>query len=208
MDFTIDCLLRSCIFLLFLIGALSWDFPVIFLAIVSAVFGVYFCCTFLATRYIENTKSNFAPVDKYDCIVNLPEMLSVRGIKRKYRHITNIYSTEYESVSFYLYLTETGKNTESMYICGGKEKQNLVLSILSNKMKELGTNKIKLSLCFEGKRAGNVEVFRVHNYSQDERLLGINMPKRKINQTWRCEQCGYINSQNVSECKSCGRYRM
>lgn len=93
-------------------------------------------------------------------------MISVNGIKHKYRHKTNMFETEIDGVRFHLYLADSEEDTDIMYISGSKDKQKLVLSMLSSRMNAEKTNSINLSLLFEGKFAGNVEIIKIFDCTE------------------------------------------
>lgn len=145
---------------------ISFSFPAIFCAIILGIISGYFIVTFIATRHIETVRSNFAPIDEYDCLKKLPAMISVNGIKHKSRHKTNMFETEIDGVRFHLYLADSEENTDIMYISGSKDKQELVLSMLSSRMNAEKTNSINLSLLFEGKFAGNVEIIKIFDCTE------------------------------------------
>lgn len=154
-------------FLLSITGMISFSFLAIFLAAILGIISVYFLVTISATRHIEKVRSNFAPIDEYDCLKKLPGMIWVNGIKHKYRHKTNMFEAEVDGVRFHLYLTDTDEDTDIMYISENKDKQKLVLSTLSR----VNTGKndpVFLSLFFEGKNAGNVEIVRICDRTEDD----------------------------------------
>lgn len=96
-------------------GMILFSFLTVFLATILGIVLGYFAVNILITRYIEKVMSNFAPIDEYDCMRKLPEMILVNGIKRKYRYKTNMFETEFDGVRFHLYLTDTDGDTDLMY---------------------------------------------------------------------------------------------
>lgn len=78
-----------------------------------------------------------------------------------------MFEAEVDGVRFHLYLTDTDEDTDIMYISENKDKQKLVLSTLSR----VNTGKndpVFLSLFFEGKNAGNVEIVRICDRTEDD----------------------------------------
>lgn len=163
--------------------------------------------TIISLVLVKHYRSNFVLTDEYDSLINqkVHFSISANGLCSFFLKESNIFSIEVNNRLFQIYLEKKEKAKLHMHICGTNDEQKTVISFL--KQNATNDGKTTISLCFEGKHIGNAEVIEIYDCIEEESLQYIDVPQTKLKQNWRCDECGYINLETSSECKSCGKYR-
>lgn len=115
---------------------------------------------FFTAKYL----SNFVPTDEFDSLIYPERHLSLFIIKNSnYLREGNVFMTELDESSFYIYLVYKTKKAE-FHICGIDGEQECLLNLI-HKKQERG-EKVVLPLMFEGKFVGNAEVLETYDPPQ------------------------------------------
>lgn len=200
------CLLPMAI-LLCVFEILAWIEIVYFLGICFLV--TLFCLfgAYIWVKIIEKYRSNFAPVNQYDSLIEFQSVFSasIEVVKQCYLHETNVFETQIGEKVFHIYLVKKHFRNLFFHICASDDERKRITNMLKTKMNSCGS--IILPLSFEGKSVGSVKLVEIYNFNEDDDVSNIDVNQTKFKQNWRCSECGFTNSGTSSECKFCGKYR-
>lgn len=159
----------------------------------------------LLNAFYDSRENNFAPVTEFDCLVELPTLLTleVNKLPKRYRRKCNVLTTSLNGEMYSLYLTDVNGGMMRAFICGIEDEAERLISIIESRRK---TEKHPLlDLYYAGKRVGSATVTAVHEISEDyippQTLV---MPDPSV---WYCKNCGYENHNAASQCRSCGGWK-
>ena len=185
----------------------AMSLPVV-LGITAALFAIELLIIFsikLLNAFYDSCENNFAPVTEFDCLVELPAMLTleVNKLPKRYRRKCNVLTTWIGGEEFALYLTDVTGGMIRAFICGIEDEAERLVHIIESRRK---TEKHpQLDLYYSGKQVGSAEVTAVHEITDDyipPQTLVIPDPS-----VWYCKNCGYENQNAASQCRSCGGWK-
>ena len=159
----------------------------------------------LLNNFYDSRENNFVPVTEFDCLVELPTLLTleVKKLPQKYRRKYNVLTTSLNGKMYSLYLTDVTGGMIRAFICGIEDEAERLISIIESRRKT--EKKPLLDLYFRGKPVGGAEITAIHEIPKDYITpQTLVMPDNSV---WYCKTCGYENPNTVSQCKSCGGWK-
>ena len=159
----------------------------------------------IITAYYDSASNNFVPVTELDDLVELPSLLtlSIKKARKKHMSKCNTVTCTIDGKEFSLYITEAGRDTVKVFICGTGDEAEQLVSIIEEKKKTV--KQPILRLFFKGHSIGYAEVTEIHPISSDYTPPStLVIPDDTV---WYCKRCGYKNPRTAGRCASCDEWK-